>query len=161
LSYKLRTTDADVLICEGACVAGSVILGKNVSIWYNAVLRGDNGTIEVGDDCNIQDCCILHAGAKLGKGTSVGHGAIVHACTVGDHVLVGMGSIIMTGAKVGNHCIIGAGSLVTGKMDIPDGSLVYGNPAKVIRPLTGEEREKIYANAEAYFRMSAQYRQGD
>ena len=139
MAYELRTTDADVLICEGAAVVGDVTLGKGVSVWYNAAIRGDQGPIVVGEDTNIQECAVLHETSTIGKGCTIGHGAVVHGCTVGDNTLIGMGAIVLTGARIGNNCLVGAGALVTGKMDVPDGSLVLGNPAKVIRPLTAAE----------------------
>ena len=108
--YEQRKTDADVLICEGACVVGDVDLAPGVSVWYNAVLRGDEGAISVGRETNLQDGVILHANTVVGQGCTVGHGAILHGCTVGDHVLIGMGSIVLDGARIGDHCIVGAGA---------------------------------------------------
>ena len=101
--YEQRKTDADVLICEGACVVGDVDLAPGVSVWYNAVLRGDEGAISVGRETNLQDGVILHANTVVGQGCTVGHGAILHGCTVGDHVLIGMGSIVLDGARIGDH----------------------------------------------------------
>ena len=128
MTYELRKTDENVLIAEGASVTGDVRLAKGVSIWYGAVLRGDMGPITVGADTNIQD------------------GAILHGCTVGDNTLIGMGAIVLNGAKIGSDCIVGAGALVTGKMDAPDGAMILGSPAKVVRPLTEAE---IESNREA------------
>ena len=161
MAYKLRKTDADVLICEGAAVVGDVVLGKGVNIWYNAVLRGDAGTITVGENTSIQECAILHARTQVGYGCTIGHGAIVHGCTVGDHVLVGMGATILSGARIGDNCIIGAGALVTGKMDIPAGSMVLGSPARVVRPLTEEERERIRLSEKEYLELAEKCRKGD
>lgn len=160
MAYKLRTTDADVLICEGACVVGEVTLGKGVSVWYNAVLRGDEGSIVVGENTNIQDGAIMHEETKVGAGCTIGHNAIVHACTVGDNVLVGMGATILNGAKIGNDCIVGAGAVVTGKMDAPDGSMILGSPAKVIRPLTEAEIEGNRRSAAGYLHLAEKYREG-
>lgn len=160
MAYKLRTTDEDVLICEGACVVGEVTLGKGVSVWYNAVLRGDEGSITVGENTNIQDGAIMHEETKVGAGCTIGHNAIVHACTVGDNVLVGMGATILNGAKIGNDCIVGAGAVVTGKMDAPDGSMILGSPAKVIRPLTEAEIEGNRRSAEGYLHLAEKYRKG-
>ena len=128
-----------IYIAPNATVTGDVVLGENVSIWYGAVLRGDSGTIKVGDGTNIQDNAILHEQTTLGKNCTVGHGAIVHGCTLGDNCVIGMGAILLNGAVIGNNCIVGAGALVTGKMNAPDGSLILGSPAKVIREVTPEQ----------------------
>ena len=160
MSYKLRASDDSVLICEGARVAGDVTLGRGVNIWYNAVLRGDEGAITVGEETNIQDGAVLHEETVVGKGCTIGHNAIVHGCTVGDNTLVGMGAIILNGAKVGSNCIVGAGALVTGKMDAPDGVMLLGSPAKVVRPLTEAEIENNRASARGYLHAAEQYRKG-
>lgn len=160
MAYPLRKTDADVLICEGAQVSGDVTLGKGVSVWYNAVIRGDDGAITVGEGTNIQDCAVLHEETRIGTGCTIGHGAIVHGCTVGDNVLIGMGAIVLNGAKIGDNCIVGAGALVTGKMDAPAGSMILGSPAKVVRPLTAEELAGNRQSAEGYRKAAKEYRQG-
>ena len=158
MAYKLRETDENVLICDGARVAGDVTLGKGVSVWYNAVLRGDEGAITVGEETNIQDGAVLHEETVVGKGCTIGHNAIVHGCTVGDNTLVGMGAIILNGAKVGSNCIVGAGALVTGKMDAPDGVMLLGSPAKVVRPLTQKEIDGIRDGNDHYVRLRESYR---
>ncbi len=158
MTYELRKTDENVLIAEGASVPGDVRLAKGVSIWYGAVLRGDMGPITVGTDTNIQDEAILHEETVVGRGCTIGHGAIVHGCTVGDNTLIGMGAIVLNGAKIGSDCIVGAGALVTGKMDAPDGSMILGSPAKVVRPLKPEEIEGNRAAMEEYLEAAAQYR---
>ena len=144
-------------IAQGAVVYGDVQIEDGASIWYHAVLRADSGSIVIGKDSNIQDCCVVHQniGEKtvVGEGVTVGHGAILHGCTIGDHSLIGMGSIILDGAMIGRHCIIGAGSLVTGGKVIPDGSLAFGNPARVIRELTKEEIKGIYKAMEEYVKV--------
>ena len=160
MAYPLRKSDADVLICEGARVSGDVTLGKGVSVWYNAVIRGDDGAITVGEGTNIQDCAVLHEETRIGTGCTIGHGAIVHGCTVGDNVLIGMGAIVLNGAKIGDNCIVGAGALVTGKMDAPAGSMILGSPAKVVRPLTAEELAGNRQSAEGYRKAAKEYRQG-
>ena len=160
MAYKLRETDENVLICDGARVAGDVTLGKGVSVWYNAVLRGDEGAITVGENTNIQDGAVMHEETVVGSGCTIGHNAIVHGCTVGDNTLVGMGAIILNGAKVGSNCIVGAGALVTGKMDAPDGVMLLGSPAKVVRPLTEAEIESNRASARGYLHAAEQYRKG-
>ena len=159
MNYELRKIDADVLITEGACVVGDVTLAKGVSVWYNAVIRGDEGAITVGEDTNIQDCTVLHEAVTVGRGCTVGHGAILHGCTIGDNVLIGMGSIVLNGARIGDNCIVGAGALVTGKMDAPDGSMILGSPAKVVRSLTAEEIESNREAAQWYVRAMETYLQ--
>ncbi len=158
MSYKLRKTDEAVLICEGARVSGDVTLGRGVNIWYNAVLRGDDGAITVGEDTNIQDCAVLHEETAVGRGCTIGHGAVVHGCTVGDNVLIGMGAVVLNGARIGDDCIVGAGALVTGKMDAPAGSMILGSPAKVVRPLTEAEIESNRRSARGYLETAAAYR---
>ena len=158
MPYELRKTDADVLICEGARVSGDVALGRGVNIWYNAVIRGDDGAITIGEDTNVQDCAVLHEETHVGAGCTVGHGAIVHGCTVGDNTVVGMGAIVLNGAKIGRNCMVGAGAVVTGKTDAPDGSLLVGSPAKVVRPLTDEEVAGLRRNAGHYIELKEMYR---
>ena len=158
MTNKLYQSSEDVLICPGAMVSGDVTLGRGVSVWYNAVIRGDKCPITVGEDTNIQDGVILHEHTVIGRGCTVGHGAIVHGCTVGDNVLIGMGSIILNGARIGNDCIVGAGALVTGKMDAPAGSLILGSPAKVVRPLTAQEIEENRLSAQEYQEEAQRYR---
>ena len=160
MAYKQRVSDADVLICEGACVVGDVTLAKGVRVWYNAVLRGDEGAIIVGENTNIQDGAIMHEETKVGAGCTIGHNAIVHACTVGDNVLIGMGATVLNGAKIGNDCIVGAGAVVTGKMDAPDGSMILGSPAKIVRQLTEAEIEGNRQSAAGYLHLAEKYRKG-
>lgn len=155
--YERQKSTAQVMIAENAVVVGDVVLAKNCGIWYGAVLRGDEGHIEVGEDTNIQDNAVVHENVTLGKGCTVGHGAIVHGCTVGDNTLIGMGATILNGAKIGRDCIVGAGALVTGKMDAPDGSMILGSPAKVVRPLTAEEIESNREAAQWYVRAMETY----
>ena len=129
--------DKSVLICPGAAIVGDVTLGNNVSVWYNAVLRGDEGAIRVGENTNIQDCAVMHEETTVGSGCTIGHGAIVHGCTVGNNVLIGMGATVLNGAKIGDDCIVGAGALVTGKMDAPAGSMILGTPRQGGAPPDG------------------------
>ena len=133
-------------IAPNATVVGDVALGENVSIWYGAVLRGDHGAIVIGDGTNIQDNCVVHEKTTIGKNCTVGHGAIVHGCTVGDNTVVGMGAIVLTGAVIGENCVIGAGAVVTGKMAAPAGSVLLGSPARVVKQATAE---MIAGNAES------------
>lgn len=158
MAYEKKQYDESVLLAEGVQVIGDVTLGKNVNIWHNAVLRGDEGAIVVGDETNIQDCAVLHEETTVGRGCTIGHGAIVHGCTVGDNTLVGMRAVILNGARIGSNCIVGAGALVTGKMDAPDGVMILGSPAKVVRPLTEEEIESNRASAQEYLESARRYR---
>lgn len=146
-------------IAEGAVVKGKVQMGEDVSIWYNATVRGDSAEIKIGDCTNVQDNAVIHVDTHypttIGSGVTIGHGAIVHGCTVGDNTLIGMGAIILNGASIGENCIIGAGALVTQNTTIPAGSLAFGNPAKVIRSLTPEEIESNQQNAQHYIAAAA------
>ncbi len=150
----MKNIDESVFIAPGAQIVGNVQIGKDSAVWYNAVVRGDSSTVIIGERTNIQDLACLHVDKQykleIGDGVTIGHSAIVHGCIVGSNVLIGMGAIIMNGAHVGNNCIIGAGALVTENTVIPDGSMVYGSPAKVIRQLTDEEVEGIRKNADLY-----------
>lgn len=143
-----------VYIARGAVVLGDVTLGEHSSVWYHTTLRGDINRIEVGHHTNIQDNSILHVADEfpclVGNWVTIGHSAVVHACTVGDEVLVGMGAVILDGAVVGEQSIIGAKALVTQGMKIPPGSLVLGMPAKIVRALTPEERGGLKWWAQKY-----------
>jgi carbonic anhydrase/acetyltransferase-like protein (isoleucine patch superfamily) len=148
-----------VYIARGAAVLGDVTLGDYSSVWYNAVLRGDINRIVVGHHTNVQDNAVLHLADDfpciVGNYVTIGHSAVVHACTVGDEVLVGMGAIILDGAVIGRQSIIGAKALVTQGTKIPAGSLVLGAPAKVVRALTKEERAGVKYWAQKYVENSA------
>ncbi len=150
-----------VFIAQGAVVIGAVEMGAQSSVWYGSVLRGDINRIVIGPQSNVQDGSVLHVSDDfaciLGERVSVGHRAVVHACTVGDEVLVGMGAIIMDGAQVGARSVIAAGSLVTKGMIIPEGSLVVGAPARVARMLTPEERAANARLALKYVEISRRY----
>lgn len=141
-------------IAPNATVVGDVILENNVSIWYGAVLRGDTGCIRIGENSNIQDNCVIHEETSVGSGCSIGHGAILHGCTIGDNCVIGMGAIVLNGAVLGEHCLVGAGAVVTGKMNAPDGSLILGNPAQVVKPLSPEQIEYIHRDAELYLQLA-------
>ena len=157
----LRKTDDTVVILPGAAVVGNVTFGPDCSVWFNAVLRGDGKPITLGAGVNIQDNAVLHSDVYptvLGDYVTVGHGAIVHGCTVGDNTVVGMGAILLNGARVGKNCIVGAGAVVTGKTDAPDGSMLLGNPARVVRALTDEELAGLRQSAEHYVELKEAYR---
>lgn len=129
----------DVFIADTARVLGKVTLEDNVSVWFGAVLRGDNDTIHIGARTNIQENCILHVDhgqpIKIGSDNVIGHGAMIHGATIGSHNLIGMGSTILNGAVIGDGCVIGAHALVTERMVIPDGSMVLGSPGKIVKTL--------------------------
>ena len=150
--------DSSVYVAPGAFISDDAVLKKNVSVFPNAVVRGDEGEIFVDEDTNIQDCAVLHTAkgftVHVGKGVTIGHSAIVHGATVGDNSLIGMGAILLNGSKAGRDCIIGAGSLVTGKMVIPDGYMAFGNPCRLIRPMTPEEIESNRTNAADYVKLA-------
>lgn len=141
-------------VAEGAVVIGNVTVGDESSVWYNAVIRGDMAPIVIGCGSNVQDGVVVHADkdfpCKVGNNVTIGHNAIIHGCTIGHNTVIGMGAIVMNGAKVGEDCIIGAGSLVTEGTEIPDGMLAFGSPARVIRPLTEEEKKHNETSALAY-----------
>ena len=146
-------------VAPGAVVRGEVHLAENSSVFYNAVLRGDRAPISIGEGTNIQDNCVVHVEYDLpvtvGKNVTVGHGAILHGCTVGDETLIGMGAIVLNGAQIGKGCLIGAGALVTQNAVIPDGCMAVGSPARVKRPLTPEEMDGLRQSA-ADYRQEAQ-----
>jgi carbonic anhydrase/acetyltransferase-like protein (isoleucine patch superfamily) len=158
---KKPTIGEHVFVATGAVVIGDVTLGDFSSVWFNAVLRGDINRIQVGHHTNIQDNTVFHLADEfpciVGNYVTVGHGAIVHACTVGDEVLVGMRAIILDGAVIGEQSLIGAGALVTPGTVIPPGSMVLGSPAKVSRALTPEERSGLKYWADKYVENSAFY----
>lgn len=156
-----RTPDTAgaAFVAANATVVGDVVLGPRSSVFYGAVLRGDINVIRVGEGTNIQDNAIVHLaddyGAHIGAWCTVGHAAIVHACTVGDECLIGMGAVILDGAVIGERSIVGAHALVPQRFECPPGSLVYGSPARVVRALTQEERGGLRKWAEKYVGVAA------
>ena len=154
----------EYFIAPGARVSGRVILREGASIWFNAVLRGDNEPIVVGEGSNVQDGCVLHTdpGKRLtiGREVTVGHMAILHGCTVGDGSLIGMGAVVLNGARIGKGCLIGAKALITEGKEIPDYSMVLGAPGKVVKTLDPEAVEKLRGSAERYRWNARRYRAG-
>jgi carbonic anhydrase/acetyltransferase-like protein (isoleucine patch superfamily) len=152
---------ASAYIAASADVIGRVSLGEESSVWYHATLRGDINSISIGPRSNIQDNAVIHLaddhGCQVGELVTVGHSAILHACTVEDETLIGMGAIILDGAVIGARSIIGAGTLVTGGTIIPPGSLVVGSPGKVVRTLSLDEQRDVKTWAEKYVRISREY----
>lgn len=155
-SRNMAVSAAKYFIAPGAVVSGSVWIGESAGVWYHAVVRGDRAPIRIGSGSNIQDNCVVHVDAgypvEIGENVTVGHGAILHGCSVGDNSLIGMGSILMNGCRIGKNCIIGAGTLVTQGMVIPDNSLVIGSPGRVKRQVTEAEIEQNMRNAALYAR---------
>ncbi len=151
-------TSAAIFIAPSATVVGDVRLGAGSSVFYGAVLRGDINEIRVGEGTNIQDNAVVHLaddlGAYIGAWCTVGHGAIVHACMIGDACLVGMGATVLDGAEIGSGSLVGANALVPQRFKCPPGSLVYGSPARVVRPLGDGEREGIRSLAEKYVEVA-------
>lgn len=149
-----------VRVANSATIVGDVTLGDNASIWYGAVVRGDNGPIRIGNNTNIQDNAVLHGSPgfplTIGSDVTVGHAAVVHGCTVEDGALIGMGAILLNGCTVGAEAMVAAGSLVTGGTAIPPKMLVMGSPAKVIRPLREDELGQNRAGTKEYLRLAKQ-----
>ncbi len=141
-------------IADNASVIGDVYLGDNVSVWFGAVIRGDNAHIEIGNDTNIQENCVIHTDVgidvRIGKGVTIGHLAMLHGCQIGDNSLIGIGAVVLNHATIGKNCIIGANSLITERTQIPDNSLVVGSPAKVIRTLSDEQIQALKHSAKLY-----------
>ena len=157
------TTDGDTFwIAPTAAVIGKVKLGKNASVWWGAVLRGDNEPITLGENCNVQDGCVLHADPgfplTLGKDVTVGHLAMLHGCAIGDNTVVGIGAVILNGAVIGENCLIGAKALVPEGKEVPANSLVMGAPGKVVRRLEDKHVLRIREAAEHYVGNWQRYR---
>lgn len=148
-------------IAPNATVIGSVRLMANSSIWFNAVLRGDNDWIEIGENSNVQDGSVLHTDPgfplTIGNGVTVGHKAMLHGCLVGDNSLVGIGSTVLNGAEIGRNSLVGAHSLITEGKSFPDGVLILGSPAKVVRELEPEEIEMLRVSAQIYVDNGRRY----
>ncbi|MBI9105842.1 MAG: gamma carbonic anhydrase family protein [Spirochaetales bacterium] len=151
---KIPDTDNANFIAWNADVSGDVVLGKESSVWFSAVIRGDIAPIRIGEATNIQDGAVCHISTgvplTLGDWVTVGHNAIVHSCTIGNHCLIGMGAILLDDSEIGDYSIIGAGSLVTKGKKFPPRSLIMGSPARLVRELTDEEIKEIDAAAERY-----------
>ena len=156
--------DGSAWIAPDAALIGRITLGQGVSVWFNAVLRGDNEPITIGRDTNVQDGCVFHTDPgfplTIGADVTVGHKAILHGCTVGDGCLIGMGAIVMNGARIGATCLLAANALVTEGKEIPDRSLVVGQPAKVVRTLDDAAVAMIREASVRYRARQEQYRAG-
>ncbi|OSZ76038.1 gamma carbonic anhydrase family protein [Hydrogenophaga sp. IBVHS1] len=151
-------------VADSAQVMGNVVLAEDSSVWFGAVLRGDTETITVGKGSNIQDGSVLHADVgfplTLGEHVTVGHQVMLHGCTIGDETLIGIGATVLNGAKIGKNCLVGARALVTEGKEFPDGSMIFGSPAKVVRSLTPEQIEGLRRSAQHYTENAERYRKG-
>jgi carbonic anhydrase/acetyltransferase-like protein (isoleucine patch superfamily) len=152
----------DVFVAPDAFVVGRVTLAEGASIWFGAIVRGDGESISVGPRTNIQDGAILHADPGyplcIGADATIGHGAVVHGCTIGDGTLIGIGAVVMNGAVLGRHCLVAAGALVSERKVFPDRCLVLGSPARQVRALSDDEVAGLMENARIYTRRAADYR---
>ncbi|MDO9195981.1 gamma carbonic anhydrase family protein [Rhodoferax sp.] len=151
-------------VADSAQVMGNVELADDASVWFGAVIRGDTETIRIGRRSNIQDMSVLHADVgmplTLGDDVTVGHKVMLHGCTIGDGSLIGIGAVVLNGAKIGKGCLVGAGSLVTEGKEFPDGSMILGSPAKVVRQLTPEQLEGLRLSALHYVSNAIRFRTG-
>lgn len=152
----------EAYVVDNASVIGRVSLGAHVGVWFNAVIRGDNEAITVGDGSNVQDGAVLHADPGfplvIGRGVTVGHQAMVHGCTIGDGSLIGIQAVVMNGAVLGKECLVGAGAVVTEGKTFPDRSLILGSPAKAVRQLSDEHVTMLRHAADSYSSRIVRYR---
>ncbi len=155
---------ASAWVADSAQVMGAVELAEDVGVWFGAVIRGDTEHIRIGRGSNIQDGSVLHADIgkplTVGEGVTVGHQVMLHGCTIGDGSLVGIGAVVLNGARIGKHCLVGARALVTEGKEFPDGSLILGSPARVVRPLTPDEIEGLRRSARSYVKNADRFRSG-
>ncbi|MBP8171858.1 MAG: gamma carbonic anhydrase family protein [Pseudomonas sp.] len=164
---KYRLGDArveihpDSWVAPNATLVGKVKLEAGASVWFNAVLRGDNELIHIGENSNVQDGTVMHTDMgfplTLGKGVTIGHNVMLHGCTVGDYSLIGINAVVLNGARIGKNCIIGANTLIPEGKDIPDGSLVMGSPGKVVRELNDGQKQMLQASAAHYVHNAKRY----
>ena len=159
---KTPQVDSTAWIADSAQVMGHVTLGPDASVWFGCVLRGDTESMTIGEGSNIQDLTVMHADHGLpltiGKHVTVGHKVMLHGCTIGDESLIGIGAIVLNGARIGKNCLVGAGSLVTEGKEFPDGSMIMGTPAKVVRQLTLEQIEGLRLSAQHYIDNARMFR---
>jgi len=164
IQYKgmLPSVDKDAYISDSADLIGNILIGKDSSIWFKSVLRGDINRITVGERTNIQDNTVVHLsskyGTEIGNNVTIGHSSIIHGCTIKDNILIGMGACILDGAIIASNCIVGARALVTKNKIFEEGSLIIGSPAKAVRKLSTEEIESIKISADHYVEYSKEYK---
>ncbi len=160
-SFEDRSTN---WIAPDATLIGKLVLGRNVSIWFGAVLRGDNEEIAIGADSNVQEHTVMHTDMgfplTVGRGCTIGHRAMLHGCTIGDNSLIGMGAIILNGARIGRNCIVGAGALVTEGKEFPDNSLIVGSPARKVRDLDAKTVVSLEQSAGHYVENGRRFMKG-
>ena len=151
----------NVFLADGCICIGDVTVGDDSSIWFHATVRGDRDRITIGRGSNVQDNCVVHTDegyeVTIGDDVTIGHGAIIHGCTIGNNTLIGMGATVLNGAKIGNNCVIGAGAVVTQNTIVPDGTMMLGMPAKPIRQVTDEMIADNLANAKSYVEEAHMY----
>ncbi len=156
--------DPTAYIAPGAALVGEVSVGRNASVWFHVTVRGDGAPVVIGEESNVQDGSVVHVDpgrpTRIGARVTVGHGAIVHASTLEDDVLVAMKAVVLSGCHLGRHCLIGAGAVLPEGTRVPEGTLVLGVPGRVVRPLRPEEIERIHANASSYVELARAYRDG-
>ncbi len=165
MKYRLGQAHVDAhpdsWIAPNATLVGKVKLEPGASVWFNAVLRGDNELIHIGENSNVQDGTVMHTDMgfplNIGKGVTIGHNAMLHGCSVGDYSLIGINAVVLNGAKIGKYCIIGANSLIGEGKEIPDGSLVMGSPGKVVRELNEQQKKMLEASAAHYVHNAQRY----
>lgn len=165
MKYRLGQAHVDAhpdsWVAPNATLVGKVRLEPGASVWFNAVLRGDNELIHIGENSNVQDGTVMHTDMgfplNIGKGVTIGHNAMLHGCTVGDYSLIGINAVVLNGAKIGKYCIIGANSLIGEGKEIPDGSLVMGSPGKVVRELNEQQMKMLEAGAAHYVHNAQRY----
>ena len=157
-------THPDSWVAPNATLVGKVKLEAGASVWFNAVLRGDNELIHIGENSNVQDGTVMHTDMgfplTLGKGVTIGHNVMLHGCTVGDYSLIGINAVVLNGAKIGKNCLVGAGSLVTEGKEFIDGSMIMGTPAKVVRELSPEQIEGLRQSARHYVENAQRFKAG-
>jgi carbonic anhydrase/acetyltransferase-like protein (isoleucine patch superfamily) len=155
---------AGAWVADSAQVIGKVVMGENASVWFGVVARGDNETITIGRNTNVQDLSALHSDygspLTLGENVTVGHKVMLHGCTIGDNSLIGIGAVVLNNARIGRNCIVGAGSVVTEGKEFPDNSLILGSPARVVRTLDAASAERVRANADHYIHNSQRFAKG-
>jgi acetyltransferase-like isoleucine patch superfamily enzyme len=162
LNQVSPTMSESAWVADSAQVMGRVDLAAHSSVWFGAVIRGDTESIHIGEGSNIQDGSVLHADIgqpiRVGKHVTVGHKVMLHGCIIGDESLIGIGAIVLNGVKIGKNCLVGAGSLVTEGKEFPDGSMIMGTPAKVVRSLSPEQIQGLRMSAKHYIENAERYR---
>ena len=161
---RVQTVGDEYFVAPNATVIGRVVLGRDASVWFGAVVRADSNDICIGDGSNVQDNAVVHvdddASTAIGRNVTIGHSAVVHGCRIGDGSLIGIGATILSHATIGAQCLVGAGALITERKEFPDRSLIIGVPAKRVRELTDAELEMLAVSAEHYIELGRRYRRG-